>query len=124
MLAWGGGAFGQLCNSTTSNSDVPVKVRLPKGATVKALAAGDGHGLARTTAGLYSWGYNSSGQLGDGTTTERDTPVKVVILIRGRPLGHVTCPDRPGAADSKANGARGERRSVLPGQLALGHPGP
>jgi alpha-tubulin suppressor-like RCC1 family protein len=90
VLAWGGGAFGQLGNGTTSNSDVPAKVRLPKGATVKALAAGDGHGLARTSAGLYSWGYNSSGQLGDGTTTERDTPGKVVILIRGRPLGRVT----------------------------------
>jgi alpha-tubulin suppressor-like RCC1 family protein len=88
--AWGSGAFGQLGNGATSNSDVPVKVRLPKGATVKALAAGDAHGLARTSAGLYSWGYNSSGQLGDGTTTERNTPVKVVILISGRPRGHVT----------------------------------
>ena len=29
---------------------------------------------------LYAWGYNGSSQLGDGTTTDRNTPVKVSNL--------------------------------------------
>jgi alpha-tubulin suppressor-like RCC1 family protein len=26
---------------------------------------------------VWAWGYNLKGELGDGTTTERDTPVQV-----------------------------------------------
>ncbi|WP_224361517.1 RCC1 domain-containing protein [Hyalangium versicolor] len=47
--------------------------------TVKAVAAGDGHFLAAGQDGtLWSWGSNSYGQLGDGTTTDRASPVQVV----------------------------------------------
>jgi alpha-tubulin suppressor-like RCC1 family protein len=36
--------------------------------------------LAGGTGALYAWGYNVSGQLGDGTTTTRSSPVKIGAL--------------------------------------------
>ncbi|KFA91072.1 RCC1 repeat- and reductase domain-containing protein, partial [Archangium violaceum Cb vi76] len=45
---------------------------------VVAVAAGYGHSLAvRSDGTVWSWGYNSEGQLGDGTTNNRTTPVQV-----------------------------------------------
>jgi alpha-tubulin suppressor-like RCC1 family protein len=41
-----------------------------------ALAGGNSHTLALKTDGtVWSWGYNVDGQLGDGTTTNSNTPV-------------------------------------------------
>ena len=90
VRAWGHGDGGRLGDGSTSNSDTPVKVKLPTGARVKALAAGGTHSLALTSDGLFAWGFNGDGQLGDGTTTSSDTPVRIFILVRGRSLGHVT----------------------------------
>ena len=42
-----------------------------------AVAAGDSHSLALKADGsVWSWGFNGSGQLGDGTTVQRATPVQ------------------------------------------------
>lgn len=47
--------------------------------TIKPMVCGgDLYNLALASDGtVWSWGYNFFGQLGDGTTTERTTPVKV-----------------------------------------------
>lgn len=80
LLAWGANNEGQLGDGTTTNSHVPVKVKLPKGITVTDMAAGSGHTLAVTSTGsVLAWGDNSNGQLGDGTTTSSDLPVKVKL---------------------------------------------
>ena len=84
--AWGNNDNGQLGNKTSGGySTVPVRVRDPdspydtsRGLKAVQVSGGTYHSLAVGADGnAYAWGYNSSGQLGDGTTTSRTTPVMV-----------------------------------------------
>jgi alpha-tubulin suppressor-like RCC1 family protein len=78
VLAWGGNQYGELGDGTSTNSDVPVQVRLPAGVKVTAVAAGGSQSLALTSTGqVLAWGGNAAGQLGDGSTAASDVPVKV-----------------------------------------------
>jgi alpha-tubulin suppressor-like RCC1 family protein len=90
---WGAGALGQLGNNATSNSSSAVQVRLSNGTTalpaVRSIAAGGSHSCAALsydsnyTAGIYCWGSNSNGQLGDNTTTSRTTATAVATTNQG-----------------------------------------
>src|SRR5581483_10262789 len=64
-------------------SDVPVAVSgLPPG--VVAIASGGVHTCALTTAGgVWCWGENSNGQLGNNSTLDSATPVPVSSLSSG-----------------------------------------
>jgi alpha-tubulin suppressor-like RCC1 family protein len=51
--------------------------------TFASLALGGYHSCGLTADGMaYCWGANGSGQLGDGTYEERDTPVAVSTPMR------------------------------------------
>jgi alpha-tubulin suppressor-like RCC1 family protein/uncharacterized protein YjdB/ethanolamine utilization microcompartment shell protein EutS len=51
------------------------------------IAAGDAHSCALTAAGeAWCWGRNDLGQLGDGTTEDRETPTRVATESRFRSI--------------------------------------
>lgn len=55
----------------------------PTAPTFSSLSVGGAHACALTSDGTaYCWGDNSSGQLGDSTTTSRDAPTAVATLLR------------------------------------------
>jgi alpha-tubulin suppressor-like RCC1 family protein len=77
VKCWGNGSFGRLGNNSTSNSNSPVPVS-GLTANMVAVAAGAVHTCALETSGeAKCWGLNGSGRLGDGSTTDRLTPVTV-----------------------------------------------
>ena len=78
VTCWGAGSFGQLGDGTTTTSRAtPARVRSLTG--VSSLALGFTHACAVLTNGtMRCWGDNAYGQLGDGTRTQRSTPVTVL----------------------------------------------
>lgn len=77
---WGDNATGQVGDGTTIDALAPVDVSgLTSG--VDQITTSVSHSCATLTAGgVMCWGANLSGELGDGTTTDRLTPVAVVGL--------------------------------------------
>ncbi|MDB6116535.1 MAG: repeat domain protein [Verrucomicrobiaceae bacterium] len=74
--------YGGLGNGSSTDSAVPVAV-IPNGALAgkfaNSVAAGYGHTLVLCTDGkIVAWGWNSNGQLGNGSTTSSSVPVAVV----------------------------------------------
>jgi alpha-tubulin suppressor-like RCC1 family protein len=79
VWAWGVNGNGQLGFGTPpAQVNTPGQVEGLTGRTIVAVAAGDDHSLALDSEGrVWAWGLNSSYQLGDGTTTQRNRPVLV-----------------------------------------------
>lgn len=84
VKCWGWNAYGQLGNGSTGGAIAnrsgwtAEEVAGISGAT--QIAAGARHTCALLPGrGVRCWGYNAGGQLGDGTMTDRLTPVDVVF---------------------------------------------
>ena len=79
LWTWGSGGSGQIGDGTTSTRSSPVTTVLG-GTNWKQVSCGDNHKAAIKTDGtLWTWGYNGLGQLGDGTTSTRSSPVTTVL---------------------------------------------
>ena len=117
LTAWGNNASGQLGDGTNTQRTVPTAVRTVgtplAGRTVSAISAGGYHGMALCIDGtLAAWGYNGSGEIGNGTSADSNVSVAVstsplaagerfVIAGSGQSafhsLGIVAAPLSPGA---------------------------
>ena len=83
VMCWGDNSSGQLGDGTSNDTSNPVQVVGLTGG-VASVAVGAYHSCAVTTAGAaLCWGWNGEGELGDGTTTQRLTPVSVSGLSSG-----------------------------------------
>ena len=84
---WGYNGQGQLGNGSRQSSDLPVKAGTPSGVRLTKVAAGAFDTVALGSGGaVYAWGDNADGQLGDGTTTNRATPVRSQLAPTGRAI--------------------------------------
>jgi alpha-tubulin suppressor-like RCC1 family protein len=124
VFAWGDDSEGQLGDGHRNRgTDRPVRVRLPAGTKITAIAAGAVMSYALTSAGhVLAWGHDEVGELGTGHRFRAsDVPVPV-RLPRGTRVTAIT-------AGSRAGLALTSRGTVLAwggdrfGQLGDGHGG-
>ena len=80
LYAWGKNNRGELGDGTTTNRSSPVQIgALTDWKNVAAKVSE--HSVATKTNGtLWAWGYNFSGQIGDGSKIARSSPVQVGAL--------------------------------------------
>ena len=83
VWSWGTNTKGQLGDGNTVSSDVPLRVKVPKGVTFVKVNSGGYACYAIDSSGrLWAWGGNQNGQLGTGTGTRFETyPVDVGIRL-------------------------------------------
>lgn len=89
---WGDNTFGQLGDGTTTDSPTPVAVDTSQMALpITSIDAGMAAACAIDTNDQpWCWGWNRWGQLGDGTTTNRSTPVAVNTTLMAPPIQQIS----------------------------------
>ena len=80
LFAWGDNTYGQLGDGTGTSRLAPEQIALPGGVKAVKAATGDRFGMALgADHRVYTWGDNTTGDLGGGTTTSRPTPAAALL---------------------------------------------
>ena len=83
LWGWGKNVHGEIGNGTTTynaRGEEPQQVK--PGTKFARVAAGNAHTMAVDNDGsIWAWGMNYTGELGDGTKTDRNVPVKINAKI-------------------------------------------
>jgi alpha-tubulin suppressor-like RCC1 family protein len=79
VQCWGANGEGQLGDGSILGSNVPVGVQGlgSPGSGVQAIAAFGYHTCALVSGEVFCWGDNAAGDVGDGSSIQRDAPVPV-----------------------------------------------
>ena len=115
VQCWGFGYDGEMGNGVTNTLSIPYALSPTTptglGSGVASIVAGVYHFCARLTGGgIDCWGANNMGQLGDGTTTQRNTPV--AVSTKNGPVSNVS----PLVSQGTVPGSRGDVERRRPGR--------
>lgn len=79
LFSWGINAFGSLGNNTTFTSvSSPVQIGSSQWKNLAVYSSGGSSAAIRQDGALFTWGRNSAGNLGDGTSTiSKSSPVQI-----------------------------------------------
>ena len=98
VYGWGANDRGQLAAPSVSAYSTPFRIPLISGgqeAPASAVSAGRTHSLALTQSGVWSWGANTQGQLGDGSAV----PPSTSLEARDRRQPYLIPSTQPGMSD-------------------------
>lgn len=96
LWTWGAGTYGVLGSGSTASRSSPQTTTLAGTDWKEVSIAKGGWGISsgafcaaiKYDGTLYTWGNNSKGQLGSGTTTNRSSPVSITTL---NTWNHIAC---------------------------------
>ncbi|MDO9628657.1 MAG: InlB B-repeat-containing protein, partial [Acholeplasmataceae bacterium] len=82
VFTWGRNSFGQLGDGTTTNRFTPFDItnqfNIEEGEAIISVSSEGEHSAILTSTGrMFTWGYNTYGQIGDGTTIHKTTPIEI-----------------------------------------------
>ena len=104
VVGWGSNTDGELGDGTTTDASLPVFAELPARLRYTTVRSSLDTSVALATSGaVFAWGSNIYGQVGDGTTTPRLTPVRVTL-----PAGAKVTAVREGGLFTMALTAKGQ----------------
>jgi len=88
VWAWGGNAYGQLGDGSTLSRSTPVRVSNLPGVVALSANFNGQFAIALAANGqIWSWGLNTSGQIGDGSAANATTPATVSTISTARVIG-------------------------------------